>query len=155
MKRNTLTCLLFSSMFFILPVQAVTVYECVDSTGNSVFMDRCPPGTEKVSTRELSTGKKPQGPDLKSISSRNPITFYSVPDCDSCDLVRAYLNRRGLPITEKNVVDNLENQEELMEKSGALTVPVVTIGDATIKGYNKPVMETTLIDAGYPEEAEK
>ncbi len=150
MNRKNIATLLFSTSLFSLPIQAVTVYECVDAQNNSVFMDRCPPGTTQLTKKEFSAGRKAEGPDLRALATGTPITFYSVPDCDACDLVRIYLDNRGFPYTENNVVDSIELQDELKEKSGALTVPVVTIGDATVKGYNKPVMDSTLTKAGYP-----
>ena len=69
------------------PAGAVKVVECIDADGNSSFRDKCPPGmTMKGEKRLLGVGGTDQGPSIEEIAAARPITVYSVPDCDACDL---------------------------------------------------------------------
>ncbi len=129
-------------------VLAVKILECVDEEGNSTFQDRCPPGTEPVGEKSFYTGKK-EG------DSGNPgvaITLYSVPDCDTCDLVRNLLNKYGANATEINIKDDVDLQRELLEKTGSegsLSIPMVIFGDQVIVGYKKHDLINSLEDAGF------
>ncbi len=151
MMKHGLNSLLFvSSLLLCLPASAVTVYKCQDASGAVTFQDRCPPGTEVLNEKKLRGDAKKKGTDLESVAAQNPITLYTVPDCDACDLVRIYLEKKAFPFTEKNVADDFELQDELKNKSGALTVPVLIVGAQSISGYDKPAMEGALEQAGYP-----
>jgi glutaredoxin len=132
---------------------AVTIYECEDEAGNRSFQQACPPGTTRIDTRQVYTGPRETVPDMAAISAEAPVVFYSVPTCDACDLVRNYLDQRGIPFTENNVSNDIDLQGELMERTGELSVPVVMVGDQQISGYNQPLLESELNAAGYPEEA--
>lgn len=132
---------------------AVTVYECEDAQGNRTFQDICPPGTTPVQEKQFYTGSK-KAKELEAVRSQYPVTLYSTPTCDACDLVRSYLQNRGVPFTEKDVSNNAELQQELLSKSGGLTVPTTFIGDSFVAGYNKANLKSELDNAGYPETME-
>jgi glutaredoxin len=132
------------------PAGAVKVVECIDADGNSSFRDKCPPGmTMKGEKRLLGVGGTDQGPSIEEIAAARPITVYSVPDCDACDLVRTRLDGRDLPYTEKNVQDNAELQEEMKAATGGLTVPAVVIGSKVLTGYSSDALDGALEAAGY------
>jgi glutaredoxin len=132
------------------PLFAVTVYECEDAQGDRTFQDICPPGTTPVLEKQFYTGSK-KAKELEAVRSQYPVTLYSTPTCDACDLVRSYLQNRGVPFTEKDVSNNAELQQELLSKSGGLTVPATFIGDSFVAGYNKVNLKSQLDNAGYPE----
>ncbi len=129
---------------------AVTVFECVDADGNASFRDKCLPGESKKTEKRLTGlgGLKPTSID--KVVEANPITVYTVPDCDACDLVRHALSGRNIPFTDKGVQDNAEMQEELKSITGGLTVPAMTIGDQVLKGYSRDAIDNALVSAGYP-----
>jgi glutaredoxin len=135
-------------------VSAVTVVECVDADGNTSFRDQCPPGSSQKGKKEISGLGGNDGPDLSAVAAANPITLYTVPDCDACDLTRNALSGRDLPFTEKNVQDNAEMQEELKTATGGLTVPGIVIGDKVLTGYSRDAIDSALNGAGYPAPAE-
>lgn len=132
---------------------ALTVVECVDAAGNSSFRDKCPPGTTKKGERRLHGVGGSDEPSVEEIAEAHPITLYSVPDCDACDLVRQMLSSRSLPFTEKDVQDNAEMQDELKSVTGGLTVPATAIGETVSTGYSRSALENALRAAGYPEPA--
>ena len=135
--------------------QAVTIVQCRDAEGNVTYQESCPPGSEVVGTSKIYTGPKDKGPDLEQLKEDKPVVFYSVETCDACDLVRNYLNTRGIPFSEKAIGDDAELQEELIAKTGELSVPVVTIGEEVVEGYNKPTLKDKLDAAGYPDQTAK
>ncbi len=150
--RYTYVCLSLLLASASLPLQAATVVRCQDAQGNVFFADRCPGEAQTLETKKLRTNQTAASPSLAEISRQHPIVLYSVPECDACDLVRNYLSTRGLPVTEKNVLDDMEAQEELKERAGAYTVPVIAVGaEHVIKGYNRPALERVLFQIGYPE----
>jgi glutaredoxin len=132
------------------PSLAVTVVECRDADGNVSFRDSCPPEMAKTGEKKVATGVKAKTPSMAKASTTNPITFYSVPDCDACDLVRKRLELLGAPFTEKSVGDDANIQQELKDKTGNLSVPTVSIGSTNVTGYNRSALESGLKDAGYP-----
>ncbi len=137
-----IACLLSTQVF------AVKILECVDEAGNSSFQDRCPPGTEPVSEKVFYTGNQASDKGNPNIS----IALYTVPACDTCDLVRNLLNRYGANVTEINIKDDVNLQRELLEKTGSegsLSIPTVIFGDQVIVGYKKQELIKSLEDAGF------
>lgn len=130
---------------------AVTIVQCQDAEGDRTFQATCPPGTEVVETRKIYTGPKDKQADLSELKTEHPVVLYRVPGCEACDLVSYYLKARGIPYEEKNVSDNAKLQEELTAKTGALSVPVVSIGEEIVEGYNKPALKQKLDETGYPD----
>lgn len=136
-----------------LPAAALTVYDCVDAHGNHVFMENCPPGMKPASETKLP-GHKPQAPPtIDEIAKKTPVTLYTAPQCDACDLVRHYLQERKVPFTEKNVGNNADLLNELKQKTGGLTVPVTLIGEQKLVGYNRSALQSALDAANYPDPA--
>ncbi len=69
------------------------------------------------------------------------ITIYTTNTCAYCVMVKRFLQSKGHNYNEVNLDENPERQQEALEMSGALTVPVtvVTQEDDTQKvvvGYN-------------------
>lgn len=69
------------------------------------------------------------------------ITIFTTSTCAYCPMVKKYLAAKGLTYDEVNLDTNPERQAEVLELSGALTVPVtvITREDDTrsvVVGYN-------------------
>jgi len=141
---------LIALSLLLTTAQAVTVVECTDAEGNSSFRDKCPPNSVKKGERSLTGLGGNKQSSLQEIAAANPIVFYSVPDCDACDLVRNSLSAREIPFTEKDIQDNGELQEELKSFTGGLTVPALSVGAAVVTGYRRDAIDDALAQAGYP-----
>ncbi len=128
-----------------------TIKECQDAEGRKYFADRCPADTQQLGEKKILTSGQVGGVNLQQLRSEHPIVIYSVPNCDACDLTRNYLSKRGLPFSEKDVSENADNQQELKERSGALTVPAVAIGKQLVSGYNRSALKSQLDAVGYPD----
>ena len=133
--------------------QAGTLYKWVDSQGRVSYHDKPPPeGSDfRVEEKNLDTGRKSEADDtLEKIVEQYPVVLYSVPVCGSCDLARVYLEKRKVPYSEHNLENNVELQQKLKQKLGALSVPTITIGEKVMKGYVESILEGELDTAGYP-----
>ena len=129
---------------------AARIVECVDADGKKYFADKCPHATAKVRERQIGP-KRGDGPDMDKLKEESPVVLYSTDVCDACELMRHYLDKRGTPFEEKNVAENAELQEELKQKSGALQVPVVSVGEKVVHGFNRNALKEALDVVGYPD----
>lgn len=139
---------------FFVPAQAATLYKWVDAAGNVTYQDTPPPENVKFETNDIDTPPAAVdgsgGATMDEASLANPVSLYSVPDCDSCDLVRQYLESNAIPFVEKNVLNDIDLQKELEGKAGALTVPTLIIGDRILNGYSRSAISSRLNQAGFP-----
>lgn len=144
--QYTYILLLISSLSILSPsASAVSVFQCEDARGNISFQDRCPPGTKQVNQKDYKSGP------VASTSGRAapPLMFYTIPDCDTCDQMREFLSIRNIPITEKNIADDLTLQEEVKNLAGDLQVPVLVVGDKVLTGYNRAGLIQALTASGH------
>ena len=139
-------------------VYAQSLYKWVDENGNVTYQDSAPPSNvnyeEQVYTdpdappvKEVDEGDIP---NMDDIAEANPVSFYSVPDCDACDLTRLLLDNNEIPYAEKDIQNNISMQQELQQQSGKLQAPTVIIGDKVIDGYSKSALTDALLEKGYP-----
>jgi len=63
--------------------------------------------------------------------------------CGDCQLLKAYMDEKGIDYTLRDIRENLEFGEELEQKTGKLGVPYVVIDGQWIRGYDvgKPFSE--------------
>ncbi len=133
--------------------QADTLYKWVDSQGRISYHDQPPPDGAgyRVEEKVLGPGNKHKEDDtLAKVVEKYPVVLYSVPACGSCDLARAYLQKRKVPFTEQNLDNNPELQQTLKKKIGSLSAPTIMIGEKVMKGYVESVLEGELDGVGYP-----
>ena len=69
------------------------------------------------------------------------ITVFTTSTCSYCPMVKRYLQSKGLSYDEVNLEEHPDRQADVLQMSGAMTVPVtvVTKTDDTqevIVGYN-------------------
>ena len=69
------------------------------------------------------------------------ITIYTTNTCAYCNMVKKYLQSKGQQFSEINLDQNPEKQQEAMEMSGAMTVPVTVVtkeddSKQVVVGYN-------------------
>lgn len=66
-----------------------------------------------------------------------PVTIYSTPTCHFCQMSKDFFKEHNVAYTEYNVATDLEKRKEMIDKSGQMGVPVITIGDELIVGFDK------------------
>ena len=72
------------------------------------------------------------------------IKVYSVEWCGPCQKVKKYLDTKGVPYEVVTVADAQADRAIVLEVSGQRTVPVTTIGDAVIIGFDKQKIDEAL-----------
>ena len=72
------------------------------------------------------------------------VTIYSTPTCHFCQLTKEFLKEKGIGYAEHNVATDLEKRQEMIQKSGQMGVPVITIGNELIVGFDKERLASLL-----------
>lgn len=64
------------------------------------------------------------------------ITIYSTPTCHYCDEAKAFLTKYGIKYKSIDVAKDLEARKKMVEVSGQMGVPVITIDKEVMVGFN-------------------
>lgn len=72
------------------------------------------------------------------------VTIYSTPTCVFCGAAKNLFNENGVKYKEYNVATDLEKRKEMVEKSGQMGVPVISIGKEVIVGFDEPRLREIL-----------
>ena len=72
------------------------------------------------------------------------VTVYSTPSCHFCHMAKDFFVANGIVFTEYNVASDLPKRKEMVEKSGQMGVPVITIDDKIVIGFDKPEISKLL-----------
>jgi glutaredoxin len=128
------------------------VYKWKDADGK-VHYSNVPPsqgGATQVQDRVGSFS----GPAVVSEASgtggaaKGTVTLYSTVSCGYCKMARAYLTRRGVRFTERDV-EQSDAAKADYRKLGARGVPVILVGSQRMDGYDEARLAAMLKDAGY------
>ena len=70
-----------------------------------------------------------------------PVTIYTTPTCGYCKAAKEFFQTNGIEYTEINVAADQQKAREMIEKSGQMGVPVITVGEGAeqemIIGYDQ------------------
>jgi len=72
------------------------------------------------------------------------VVVYSTPTCPYCKRAKDYLSRKGVPFVDYNVAQDRERVKELIQKSGQMGVPVITIDNEVVVGFNQTLLDKLL-----------
>lgn len=72
------------------------------------------------------------------------IKIYSTPTCENCTKAKAYLKMMNVQFEELDVMDDFEARDEMMKKSGKLTVPVIDMNGKIIIGFDRMAIDEAL-----------
>ncbi len=73
-----------------------------------------------------------------------PVAIYTTETCSYCKLAKEFFQKNKVEYQEYNVGTDLEKRQEMIEKSGQMGVPVITIDGEVVVGFNKPRLEELL-----------
>jgi len=76
-----------------------------------------------------------------------PVAIYTTETCTYCKMAKEFFKANNVPYQEFDVGRDLGKRQEMIEKSGQMGVPVITVGDDMVIGFNKPRL-TELIGIG-------
>ena len=63
------------------------------------------------------------------------ITVYTTPTCPWCAKTKEFLKQKKMSYTEKNVVEDEQARDEMIQKSHQMGVPVIDINDKIVVGF--------------------
>lgn len=65
------------------------------------------------------------------------VIIYSTPTCHFCDMAKEFFKENKIEYTEYNVLTDLEKRQEMIDKSGQLGVPVISIDGKIVIGFDQ------------------
>lgn len=68
------------------------------------------------------------------------VTIYTTPTCHYCHAAKEFFKENNVEYTEKNVAEDLEARQEMIEKSGQLGVPVIDVEGDVVIGFNQDAL---------------
>lgn len=72
------------------------------------------------------------------------IKVYSTPACPYCYMVKDWLKEKGIEFEEIDVAADEKAAQEMVEKSGQMSVPQIEINGKIIVGFDKEKIEGEL-----------
>lgn len=137
--------------------QAGELFRWVDADGKVHYTDQPPPASakqveeKKLSNSTIETSQLPYA--TRQAVKKSPVTLYANDCGEPCTQARNHLTQRGIPFTSKNPQTSPADAEALTKLVGAAYVPVLVVGSAISKGYEKGAWDSALDTAGYPKSA--
>ncbi|HEY0877260.1 MAG TPA: glutaredoxin family protein [Zeimonas sp.] len=132
----------------------------VDANGRVHYSDRQPSpdalgGAVKTQTITARSSSPSIGDPalpwaLRSAAARYPVTLYTSPDCEPCELARTHLAQRGVPYTEKRVNDAADLKAYRALGFDKALFPSVSIGREKLVGFESVGWDRALDATGYP-----
>ncbi len=74
------------------------------------------------------------------------VVLYTTPTCPWCNKAKSYLAKKGIPFAEYNVAQDANKYTEMVSRSGQTGVPVITIGNQVIVGFDQKKIDELLED---------
>ncbi|MEK7133525.1 MAG: glutaredoxin family protein [Patescibacteria group bacterium] len=71
------------------------------------------------------------------MANKVPVTIYSTPTCHFCHMAKDFFAANSVAFTDYNVGTDLEKRKEMIQKSGQMGVPVITVGKDLIVGFDE------------------
>jgi len=78
------------------------------------------------------------------MAAKKQVTIYSTPTCHFCHAAKDFFSANGVAFTDYNVATDLEKRKEMITKSGQMGVPVITVGDQYVVGFDEPRLRELL-----------
>jgi len=78
------------------------------------------------------------------MATKAQVTIYSTPTCHFCHAAKDFFSANGVAFTDYNVGTDLAKRKEMIEKSGQMGVPVITVGQDLIVGFDEPKLRELL-----------
>ena len=132
-------------------------YRWVDQDGRVQYSDQLPPPHIKHVDRIKAAGGKPSEPPLpyalQQAVNNFPVTLFATECGDACTKARELLARRGVPYTEMDATVQAAQDELKKLTGGPLEVPLLKVGQDTLRGFQESQWNTSLDAAGYPKTA--
>ena len=74
------------------------------------------------------------------------VTIYSTVNCKYCNLAKDFFKENNIQFTEHNVGADMTKRKEMIEMSGQMGVPVISIDQDVVIGFNEPILRQLLLN---------
>lgn len=71
------------------------------------------------------------------MATKKQVTIYSTPTCHFCHMAKDFFSANKVDFTDYNVATDLPKRQEMIQKSGQMGVPVITVGSDLIVGFDE------------------
>lgn len=61
-----------------------------------------------------------------------------------CRQAKEFLRSEGIAFEDIDVMENVEARQDLVRITGQMAVPVITVGEEVIRGFDKPRLKALL-----------
>lgn len=72
------------------------------------------------------------------------IKIYSTPNCFYCKIAKDFFKKHKIEFSEVDVSEDEDALNEMVEKSGQMGVPVITIDSKVLVGYNEAQLKKAI-----------
>jgi glutaredoxin-like YruB-family protein len=72
------------------------------------------------------------------------VSVYTTPTCPYCKKAKDYLSQKGIDYAEYNVAEDKDKAQEMIKKSGQMAVPVITIDEEIVVGFDQSLLDKLL-----------
>ena len=132
-------------------VGALAQYKIVGPDGKVTYTDKPPTAADirpsKGTAVPAGSGGMPY--ETRIAMGKYPVTLYTTKGCASCDQARQALKARGVPFTEYALSTDADFAA-FQARINSTTLPVIAIGNQSVKGYSPNDLASYLDAAGYP-----
>ena len=129
------------------------LYRWMDARAQINYGDHPPADARnllRIDLRQMGDQAQSQLPyQVRRAASSYPVMLFTASKCPPCNSARDYLAKRGIPFAERTI-ETGDDSLELKRLTNAEGVPVVTVGTASLIGYDPEEWSITLDASGYP-----
>lgn len=72
------------------------------------------------------------------------VTIYSIPTCHFCHAAKEFFKEHSIVFTDYNVSEDSAKRDEMIQKSGQISVPVIFIDNEMVTGFEEPKLRELL-----------
>ncbi len=72
------------------------------------------------------------------------VIIYTTPTWPWCHRAKEYLSQKGISYIEHDVAQDRDKAKEMIQKSGQMGVPVITINAEVVVGFNQTLLDRLL-----------
>ena len=69
------------------------------------------------------------------------VTVYTTPTWPHCGHVKEFLSHKGVKYTELNVAEDDKARDDMVQKTGRMAVPTITVGNRVVVGFDRSELE--------------
>ncbi len=124
-----------------------THYQWIDESGQvriTARLDEVPPDRRDTMGR-FEVPIAPAASTARAAAPSVPdVTIYVTRTCHFCQKALAHLDREGVRYAKKDIQQDRQARDEILEVSGNTAVPVIVVGKSVIRGYDVAALDRAL-----------